>query len=181
MAGCEAATKALVKIKNKNDPAKNQLTWKWRDTVNTGDYGNPTAGTTYALCVYKDGATKIAEAQIESGMTWTASSLGFKYKASTPNSDGVSKVGLKEGTGSAKILVKAKGANLTVPAIPISPTTNVQLQLVRSGGTQCWESTFTAFTKDEAPSSRPRVRDWRSTLIPLTFQGEKMSAVRCHR
>ena len=151
---CNEAPKAHLKIRNTGVASKNQLRWKWfKGTVNAGDFDDPTASTSYAVCVYKDGAL-VAAVDIEPGSNWAPISAGFEYKHPTAtNADGLFKAIVKEGSGRAKILIKAKGVNLTVPAPPLDSTTNVVMQMVKGGdsGTECWESTFTApYIKDEA-------------------------------
>lgn len=55
------------------------------------------------------------------------------------------KTTLKSGSGNAKILVKAKGTNISMPALPLNPTPSLLVQLVKdtASGNECWQSTFT--------------------------------------
>jgi hypothetical protein len=67
---------------------------------------------------------------------------------------------LKSGTGNAKIIVKAKGANLLVPGLPYG-VSDLKIQLVRNFGgssVRCWEADFgaplddgTTLFKDKTP------------------------------
>jgi hypothetical protein len=153
VAGCATPGKALVKIKDTGDAAKRQVLWKWLGgTATNADFGDPTMSTSYALCAYRDG-TLLLSAVAEADGNWTPTGSGFKYRNTATNADGVFKALLKEGTGKAKVLVKGKGANLTVPALPLSPATGVTVQLVKNpgSGAQCWQADFAApATRDTA-------------------------------
>lgn len=143
---CEAAGKGLVKIKDIGDPAKRSLQWKWlAGTASLASFGDPTAGTNYRLCFY-DGSTLLAAPQpaVENGFAWSATSSGYKYSNSSDNTSGVFLALLKAGVGSAKIQVKARGADTIVPALPFTPAGDLLVQLVKDGdsGPECWETTF---------------------------------------
>jgi len=119
------------------------LLWKWlKGTAEKADFGDPVGSDTgYGLCVYKDG-TLIMSPVVGADGQWAATTKGYSYKNAATNAAGIFKVVPQESTGKAKVLVKAKGANLTVPALPLSPTTAVKVQLVKDSGPECWESTF---------------------------------------
>jgi hypothetical protein len=152
--GCTSAPKSSLSIKNDGRPEKSQLVWKWlKGTIGADDLGDPTAETSYALCLYEDGAFA-AEIDAEAGASWAATRSGFSYKPSAANADGLSRATLKTGSGKAKLQFKAKGASLAAPAPPLTPSNRVTVQLVKNpgSGTGCWQSTFTApFKKDASP------------------------------
>lgn len=145
LSGCGVAEKELFKIRAKEDPTKNRVLWKWlRGTTDIAQFGDPTLDTSYVLCVYVDGAP-IMEAAIESGDNWSSKRRGYKYKNKEGNSDGIFIGLLKEGVGKAKILVKGRGKNLAMPTLPLNPSSDVTVQLVRDPEepTECWEAVFT--------------------------------------
>jgi hypothetical protein len=115
----------------------------------TSAFGDPTATTSHALCIYDDG-TLAAEYGIEPGGTcangkpcWKPTGdKGFKYKNTPPgNVDGISLVLLKSGSGNAKIVIKGKGADTDIPTL--AQSSDVRVQLVNDAG-NCWGAVFDA-------------------------------------
>ncbi len=154
--GCTAPGKSLLKLKNPGDPAKNKLIWKWLNgpAQNQSDFGDPVGGTTsYTLCVYA-GTTAAIDAGINGGTGWqTVSTLGYKFKDSAAGGDGVFKALLKGGAaGKSKVLVKGKGANLDLSAMPLNATGGATVQLLRNDDPACWEAVFppAAISTDDA-------------------------------
>jgi cysteine-rich repeat protein len=157
--GCQPASsqRAVLKLGKGTTPDKNKIGWKWvsSGTVVPGDFGDPTAGTGYALCVYGPGG-RVMAAMAPGGGTcsgkpcWALVRTGAKYtnKALTP--DGLLKISLKAGgSGQGKIGVKGKGANLLVPAFPLGMPVHVQLRREDTGS--CWDAVFsTALVNTEA-------------------------------
>jgi poly(3-hydroxybutyrate) depolymerase len=148
--GCQPALsqKALLKLGKGTTPDKNKLGWKWVSsaTVVTGDFGDPTAGTGYALCVYGPGG-RVMAAMAPAGGTcsgkpcWALVRTGAKYTNKTLTPDGLLKISLKAGGGGqAKIGVKGKGAKLLVPAFPLGMPVHVQLRREDTGA--CWDTVF---------------------------------------
>lgn len=143
---CEAAGKGAVKIKDIGDPAKMSLQWKWSaGTASPASFGDPTAATNYRLCFY-DGSTLLAAPQpaIEYGFAWAAASSGYRYSNGSNNASGVFKALVKPGDGSARIQLKARGADTLLPALPFTPVGDLLVQLVKDSdsGPECWETTF---------------------------------------
>jgi len=139
--GCATAGAATIKI----HASKKRLTWIWKNgTATKADFGDPTASTRYKLCIYA-GGTLATELAIESGPLWTDVASGYNYRTVVGNSSGVFRAKLKQGTGNAKVLIKASGANLPVPPLPFSGAP-VQTRLVKnpSGGSACWAADFAA-------------------------------------
>lgn len=69
--------------------------------------------------------------------------------------DGLKKVVLKPGAaGKAKIAVKGKGANLAMPALPL--TTPVRVQVLRRGTPTCWEGTFDTADRNDVEVFKAR-------------------------
>lgn len=105
------------------------------------DFGDPTATTSYAFCIYANG-TLAAEAQVPPSSTlWTAIKDGYKYKDTTGAADGIQKVILKGGpAGKPKVLVKGKGANLPDPTLPLAEP--VTVQVVNNANSNCWADSY---------------------------------------
>ncbi len=145
--GCRFAAKSSLQIERPGDTSKDQLLWKWLKGPYTlqSDFGNPTLGTNYALCVY-DESGKIFEAEIPAGTNchgkpcWKAAGSGLNFSDPDQTYRGLRKILLRAGAaGKAKAIVKAKGANLAGPSLPLQPP--VTIQLLNTDGT-CLEAYF---------------------------------------
>ncbi|MEO8603224.1 MAG: FG-GAP-like repeat-containing protein [bacterium] len=156
MPGCKTPGRTSLKLQAPGDPTKQWLNWNWRkDTASKAEFGNPASGTSLLLCLYDDGELK-QSTLIESGgdcsgdACWKETKGGFSRKNRAGIGDGTTKVRLASGGGKAKIQIAGKGAQLGLPELPLSQSSEVTVQLdkTRSSSTQCWESTF------EAPARR---------------------------
>ena len=79
-----------------------------------------------------------------SGQCWSGIAGGYKYKDKFGTSDGVTLAKLKSGTaGKARALVKAKGANLALPSLPLTFPLTVQLIANDNRSDTCWQTRFT--------------------------------------
>ena len=158
LAGCKqpvVADKALLLLKSKGGDG-DKLLWKWINGEATvaADFGDPSATTTYTLCVYDEtGGTPGLKltAVVPPGGAWAPIGKGFKYKDPAATNDGIKIVLLKFGaSGKAKIAVKGHGANLATPALPLTQDQHVIVQLKNSIGV-CWEARYSSpATKNEA-------------------------------
>ncbi|HLK11005.1 MAG TPA: hypothetical protein VKW76_06460 [Candidatus Binatia bacterium] len=143
-------------------PPSPALAWRWRHGAPTalGDFGNPTATTGYAVCLYEPlaggtflgtGAAVPAGGVCGRGPCWHPTSTGFTYsnKAATP--DGVQRLRLKDGSlpGTASITVRGLGARLPVPSLPITNGPKVTVQL-RNGAGACWEADYSSALRNDA-------------------------------
>ncbi len=151
-----AGTGSLQLKRRAGDPFASQLRWKWlqgdaTDLAALGD-PRPNGGTSYTLCVYDEhaGVPALVSSAIippgdacNSGPCWKATgSKGFKYKDDILSAGGVQTVILKAGTaGKAKIIVKAKGADLQMPSLPLAQDAAVVVQLKNIDG-ECWEARY---------------------------------------
>ena len=158
------AAVARVQLVDDPDPAKDLLVWRWLRGVETDvvDFGDPTTGTDYALCVY-DGAGLVLDAIVPGGGTcgrgrpcWTRTARGFVYRDGALGNDGLQRIVLRAGVdGRAKIIVRAKGQGLGVPGLGdlLSPVT-VQLR----NGSVCWgaQYSFPPAIRSEAGEFRDR-------------------------
>ena len=147
---CQAAPRSYLKLWEPADPSGRQLKWKWLGgNADLDDFGDPLATTGYALCLYDDG-TLVAQYGVGAGggcdgaWCWTESSSGFRYKQRGGNADGIQLVRLKASSGTGKLAVTGKGANLA-PLLPLVQSSSVVVQLIKGGGEEgCWTSAFEA-------------------------------------
>lgn len=125
------------------------LRWRFKGgpSVDAVGFGDPTASTTFALCLY-DGGVLALEAVLEPSATlWRTRGSGHRYKDSSGTQDGVTQAKLSSSasTGS-KLQVSGKGIRLPLPT-PVSATQmlnvagDVQVQLHQTGGA-CFDTTF---------------------------------------
>lgn len=153
--GCRTAVVAgRGSIDLQRNPERPQkLSWKWASGSATtkADFGDPTASTDVAICIYDDtaGVSQPVFAQLLQGGSscgtracWTATATGFSYRDSRGDAGPISKLVLRAGTdGRARISARGKGGLLGLPALPLAQQPAVTVQL--NNGTTCWESRFT--------------------------------------
>jgi hypothetical protein len=158
-AGCRAAQKSILVIKDNATNAKDKLVWKWVKGASTtqAEFGDPVGGSAnIALCVYDNGAL-LGSTVVAPGPGWTViSTKGWKFLDKSATQDGVQKIILKGSTsGKAKALVKGKGVNL--PDIAPALTGPVTVQMVNSQSGICWQSVFNSpFLKNVAGSFKDK-------------------------
>ena len=128
---------------------------------------SPVLPTDYALCGYDTSLpapNRLFAARAEGASTcggrpcWvargiaSAGAISFKYRDAEGASDGIVRVTLRPGgDNKAKIALKAAGANLTIPALPLEPSSIVRVQL-KDGFGECWEATYpTASASQSSP------------------------------
>ena len=153
----DAPGKALVLVmRNDAKPDKNKVQFKWLKGSFPGtDFGDPTVGTEYTLCLYA-GNDILAELTAPAGTMLCGTKpcwkvigspptvIKYKDRQKPPAYDGVKQLmGKANLSGKAKVQVKAQGS--TIPAISLGSglTYPVTAQVVTSDG-GCWEATFTA-------------------------------------
>lgn len=145
----EIPAKAQITLKDAADDAKDQLVWKWAKGAATtlADFGDPTRGDGYELCLYDGGglvasSTAPAAGLCEGRACWSARGTGFGYKDRLRTPDGLQQITLKAGVdGRASIQVKGQGAALGMPNLTTlaSPLT-VQLKTTTGA---CWAARYT--------------------------------------
>jgi hypothetical protein len=148
---CATASRALFKYKDNGTNTKDTIKFLWRGGPSLiADMGDPTTTTDYELCVYENGALRLALG-VPGGAGWstvgpTTSPKGFKYKDTFAGSDGIKLIKTKASSlDKAKVKLTGKGDNL-----PDLPGPNalpfdfpVQAQVYASDG-MCWDATFVA-------------------------------------
>jgi hypothetical protein len=165
---CDDPGKSLFQLTKKTaDPTKRTLIWKWLSGTIAGQsaFGDPTTATSYALCVYDDGAL-VEDYLIAPGGTcdgdpcWEAiGDKGYQYTNDAGNTDGITEVLLLSGSGNAKILARGRGGNVAVPSTDplFTQDTDVTVQLVRSG-VGCWQAVYsTPATKNTDESFKDKI------------------------
>jgi len=128
-----------------------------------GTFGNPVSGTTsYAVCVYDQGATLRAEMQVNRAgqlcgtkSCWIAiSTKGYQYTDKTASADGISKITGKGGDPT-KGQIQTKGQNNATKGQTALPTgvaaalqnnTQATVQILTSDAS-CFSATFTNVTQ----------------------------------
>jgi hypothetical protein len=152
--------KALLLARDGSPDTKDRLSWKWLkgSATTLGDFGNPLTTTGYNLCIYDGTGTLRSSASAPAGDTcnadntrpcWRAKSTGFLYRDKNLTPNGLQKVVLKAGpAGTAKILVKGKGALLDLPPLPIT-SLPIIVQLNNSDGV-CWQATYSTTLQNQA-------------------------------
>jgi YVTN family beta-propeller protein len=156
---CRSADAAALLLKHRGGSSK-KLAWKWRGDAGIGEFGDPTATTRYAVCVYDSTgqvsalalSIEVAPAGTCNGAPcWSASAststFGFQYRDPATFQGGAKKIQLRGGKpGRDKLLVKAAGAALAAPnAVSgnqyFAQQDDVTVQLVNDAG-GCWQSVF---------------------------------------
>lgn len=145
------AGKSSLLMKDKLS-GKDKLVWRWTRGASTdiGDFGDPTATTDFAFCLYDESNITpqlVMERMVPAGPSWTANNTGFKYKDPEATSAGFTKAILKSGDDlAAKIIVKGKGDGLGLSSVPVDQLSSVRVQLVTATG--CWEAHYTSAGND---------------------------------
>jgi hypothetical protein len=134
---------------------KGSLGWQWKHgAVTEGDLGDPAQGTDYELCLYDQTPAHALVLSVPAGRTcgtkpcWQATGTGFKYSNNAGSPAGVVSAKLRAGaTPKGSLAVKAKGGNLQLPGMPLTPPVTVQL---RNGAGSCWQGAFSTPVKNDA-------------------------------
>jgi predicted acyl esterase len=133
--------------------ALDRIDWRWTSPAPAA-FGDPTAATTYALCVYDGGHRLVASVVAPAATTcgdgacWEATDSGFRYADGRRASTGVRSVALASTGGETSCRVSGKGTRVGVPALPVDPLP-LTVQLVNTDG-GCWTSAFAAAKKQSA-------------------------------
>jgi hypothetical protein len=154
---CDTAAprKGGLKIKVKGG-GKDLLKWKLAAGAEAApeDFGNPVMGSPeYAFCLYDD--SMVAQprflAPLAAGTGWKVAGAGYAFSSKTGNAAGLTGVKLLPGAqGKTLVQVKAKGSNLTLPALPFAGDVHAQFVARDGATTNCWDVTFTAPKKNDA-------------------------------
>jgi hypothetical protein len=153
--GCHAGTvpsAARLRFQDAPNDLKDALRFSSPrgDATDLAELGDPTVDTDYQLCVWAVSGGEpmlVADPFVPAGAGWAAKKGGFRYKAAAgANADGVRRVRLRAGPdGKTRLKLRAKGAAVEKPALPLAEGDTAVVQLHNSLGA-CWETGF-----DEAP------------------------------
>jgi hypothetical protein len=144
---CIQSAKPTLRLKNRTPDGGDQLQWKWvrGGATTAAAFGDPLAGDGQALCVFDGGGQLVFGLDVPAGETclgkpcWKRlGEVGFKYTDKEGTPSGIEKLFEKAGTeGKSRIVVKARGENLGMPAITPALPLTVQLQTATGA---CFES-----------------------------------------
>jgi cysteine-rich repeat protein len=167
-AGCRlaAAGSSSVQLRDDAVDTKDRLQWKWAKGAPTdvNDFEDPVGGTaTYHVCVYDSSprTQPLSEMGVPAGgicgtaPCWKATGdTGFRYrsKAATPN--GLTRLRLKASPTRPSVQTIGRGANLPMPALPLTLPVTVQLVVADGMTTECWQTTYAGAAVNEASRFR---------------------------
>jgi len=152
------AGKSQLLLKDHADDAKDVLVWKWDKGAATtaAEFGQPDERDDYALCLYDESsgtpwlvvaATIPADVHCKLKPCWKGlgkppGSKGYRYADKKMTHSNVAKLLLKPGgIGKAKIMAKAKGADLQPLSLPLTTPLALRVQLQGEHG-ECWEAAY---------------------------------------
>jgi len=150
--GCKLPTllhKGRLSLRDQPNSKSDALVWKWvkGEATSMSEIGNPLGSDTYTVCLYDAADMLLAEAIVPPGGMCDANpcwkdlnGVGFRYVDKAASNGGIAKLLLKSGdAGKAKMVVKGKGLDLTMPILP--PSLPMRAQIASSTGT-CWEAEY---------------------------------------
>jgi hypothetical protein len=147
---CATAERGSLEIVGGSEPSGRRLTWKARRVPTAvASFGDPVTGaTSYALCMYADGALVAPAIEIRPGEMCGASpcwqnlgTRGYRYSDRLGLRGPVNSLNLQEKGGRGSFTLKARGAALPV-LLPLTPSIQATVQLVSdtASGAGCWET-----------------------------------------
>lgn len=151
---CETATKSSLLLKDLGPGgSKDALKWTFQggaSALTQASFGDPTAGTVHALCLYH-GSTLRSAIRLSDASKWVASgTTGYKYKDATASAGGISGVTLKAGAaGKTKVVFTGKGDNLPDP-LPMSVPPSITVVARNSSTSTCFSAVYSRATTNTA-------------------------------
>ena len=134
------------------------------DVTDVIDFKDPTNGLgNYSVCVYDSSgaAQPLREIKLLPGgpcgqrACWKTVSAGAKFADRDAKQSGFRKVKLRAGAqGAGFVSVRAKGARLQAPALPLTLPVTVQLLAADDVSTECWQTRFTSASRNDAQRFR---------------------------
>ncbi len=167
--GCVAPKLGGLLVRDYAKDARDRIVWQFvRGQDNDpADFGDPTAGDGYALCLYDDGNLAMELQVAPSSTLWRPHAQGFNYNDDAGSNDGVTSIRLRSGRGSeprSRIVFQGKGDNLPLP-VPVSgtrlfnQTTALTVQLHQTSG-DCFGSSYTPSETRRHTGNLFRTRDF---------------------
>jgi len=157
---CREAPTAKLKLNRGSTPDRDKIRWSWRNKAGTtfADFGDPTVGTSYALCVYDGSAAAqpvlSADAPAHSECTFEecwevyAANTVYLFVDGRHAVSALSQLKLKSPPGGTNLQARGGGVLLGRPALPF--TLPVRVQLRNSDTATCWESNFSSASRNDA-------------------------------
>jgi hypothetical protein len=143
--GCGAARKSRFVLRGGR---VRRLGWRWAAPLGAADLGDPVGASAYRLCVYDGNGALLADLGVPAGRRcggkpcWRRAGAGFQFRDVSGRNRGVYRLGLKPGS-KGRVGVRAKGANLPLPALPLAAPAGVTAQVRRDDDpTRCWGAVF---------------------------------------
>jgi hypothetical protein len=144
---CHTAARAIALVKNDATDARDRLMWKWFRGAPTSidEFGDPGAGSPYALCVYEgDPPVLLGQAVVPSDSPhWRVLNDGYGYRDPDAAVDGIGRI-LLESSSKARSRVIVNGGGAALADLPLPLEAPVRFQLVNLGTGACWGSTLEA-------------------------------------
>lgn len=143
---CTNAVAGRSKIKIASRAGVSSLGWKWVGAAagSLADFGDPTAGGSWTLCLYANGALASAavlpsSSSCGSATCWKASATTLRYSNSKSAPWGISRASIRVGDVPS-VTLKQGGPVMPDPGLPL--LTPVVVQMVRSDGSACWQASY---------------------------------------
>ncbi len=142
--------------------ARDRLQWNWvsASPLVADDLGAAPTTSGYLVCLYADDRLVLSalapkDASCAGMPCWNATPRRFRYRSKDLTPDGLATIVLRTGKAGG-IAVSGKGVNLALPSLPL--TAPVAVQLLRTDGGGCWESTIDTPAVNSATRFRGRSR-----------------------
>jgi hypothetical protein len=147
-AGCfPAGRSALVMKRSQETASVDALAWRWRkDPSVESDVAS--SASAYVLCLYEGFAlaseTRISGSCNEESCWNVADGTGRRSARRFTDNRGHGLPTRPREVGLSRILVRGRGTNLALPALPLDEAGPIIVQLHRNDGAACWEATYTS-------------------------------------
>ena len=160
----ESSGAATLSLRKRADADKNSMSFNMTVSGDSfdiadpriGSFGDPVAGAAdYLFCLYDErqgNPSLVLHSEVRAGgdcegdPCWKRlqGDKGFRYRDSEGLRDGVTSLSLTTGgSGNPVIQWKARGANLPLPALPLSEDPGLTAQILNGDG-ECWSASFSA-------------------------------------
>ncbi len=137
---CRSARNSVFRLSGGQKP---KLTWRWSkgQTTDAAEFGDPTAGTAYTMCVYDAAGLVMRSPVPPNPSAWRhLATHGFRYR---DGAAGIQKMTLL-GSGAERSKVSASAAGFPAPVLGSGLVPPVVVQLFTDSGPTCWDSNFEA-------------------------------------
>lgn len=158
--GCAVAERGALTMMSNIQRGRGEIDWRFDrgPILAPGAFGDPTTSSSYAVCIYDDGAL-IAADGVPSGSRWRpiGDERGYVYTDRSSAAGAVSSVRL-DGRQAKNSTIVVGASLIVIPAAPdrmVEAATGVTVQLQRLDG-GCFESTFGPATLRKNTSNRVR-------------------------